>query len=60
MYLHHIKTAPNKIIIKRLNLNNSANIEEELAKTNKYKKIKGKTMKTLEDIKAMSYQEKMN
>ncbi|EBF5896018.1 hypothetical protein FI327_09900, partial [Campylobacter coli] len=31
MYLHHIKgAAPNKIIIKRLNLNNSANIEEEL------------------------------
>ncbi|EAL6408554.1 hypothetical protein DSX09_09090, partial [Campylobacter jejuni] len=30
MYLHHIKgAAPNKIIIKRLNLNNSANIEEE-------------------------------
>ncbi|EGV1460185.1 hypothetical protein JF105_001930, partial [Campylobacter coli] len=28
MYLHHIKgAAPNKIIIKRLNLNNSANIE---------------------------------
>ncbi|EIA8265837.1 hypothetical protein K7V28_001784, partial [Campylobacter jejuni] len=33
MYLHHIKgAAPNKIIIKRLNLNNSANIEEELNK----------------------------
>ncbi|EHR1322174.1 hypothetical protein KTH61_001716, partial [Campylobacter jejuni] len=33
IYLHHIKgAAPNKIIIKRLNLNNSANIEEELNK----------------------------
>ncbi|HDZ5125998.1 TPA: hypothetical protein RTH33_001685 [Campylobacter jejuni] len=33
MYLHHIKgVAPNKIIIKRLNLNNPTNIEEELNK----------------------------
>ncbi|EQC4588589.1 putative toxin, partial [Campylobacter coli] len=33
MYLHHIKgAAPNKIMIKRLNLNNPANIEEELNK----------------------------
>ncbi|EHB2640883.1 hypothetical protein JYC44_001705 [Campylobacter jejuni] len=39
MYLHHIKgAAPNKIIIKRLNLNNSANIEEELNKNNQIQK----------------------
>ncbi|EPR5897883.1 putative toxin, partial [Campylobacter jejuni] len=39
MYLHHIKgTAPNKIIIKRLNLNNSANIEEELNKNKQIQK----------------------
>ncbi|EDP3011232.1 hypothetical protein FW114_07250 [Campylobacter jejuni] len=31
MYLHHIKgAAPNKIIIKRLNLNNSANIYKDM------------------------------
>lgn len=29
MYLHHIKgTAPNKIVIKRLNLNNAEELEE--------------------------------
>ncbi|ELS7694949.1 hypothetical protein QPB74_001746 [Campylobacter jejuni] len=39
MYLHHIKgAAPNKIIIKRLNLNNSANIEEELNKNKQIQK----------------------
>ncbi|EAH5883658.1 hypothetical protein EA482_09220, partial [Campylobacter jejuni] len=39
MYLHHIKgVAPNKIIIKRLNLNNSANIEEELNKNKQIQK----------------------
>ncbi|EMF4910776.1 hypothetical protein V3655_001761 [Campylobacter jejuni] len=39
IYLHHIKgTAPNKIIIKRLNLNNSANIEEELNKNKQIQK----------------------
>ncbi|EPU9380454.1 putative toxin [Campylobacter jejuni] len=44
MYLHHIKgAAPNKIIIKRLNLNNSANIEEELNKNKQIqKKLKEK------------------
>ncbi|OWK87269.1 hypothetical protein B5Z70_08605 [Campylobacter jejuni] len=39
MYLHHIKgAAPNKIIIKRLNLNNPANIEEELNKNKQIQK----------------------
>ncbi|HED0831870.1 TPA: hypothetical protein R4M85_001877 [Campylobacter jejuni] len=39
IYLHHIKgAAPNKIIIKRLNLNNSANIEEELNKNKQIQK----------------------
>lgn len=39
MYLHHIEgAAPNKIIIKRLNLNNSANIEEELNKNKQIQK----------------------
>ncbi|EKJ5715075.1 hypothetical protein PJP23_001883, partial [Campylobacter coli] len=39
MYLHHIKgVAPNKIVIKRLNLNNSANIEEELNKNKQIQK----------------------
>ncbi|EAJ7907553.1 hypothetical protein JEQ51_001701 [Campylobacter jejuni] len=39
MYLHHIKgAAPNKIIIKRLNLNNSANIEKELNKNKQIQK----------------------
>ncbi|EEO8708927.1 hypothetical protein G6U63_001562 [Campylobacter jejuni] len=39
MYLHHIKGAAlNKIIIKRLNLNNSANIEEELNKNKQIQK----------------------
>ncbi|HEH5087546.1 TPA: hypothetical protein SG769_001827 [Campylobacter coli] len=39
MYLHHIKgAAPNKIVIKRLNLNNSANIEEELNKNKQIQK----------------------
>lgn len=39
MYLHHIKgAAPNKVIIKRLNLNNSANIEEELNKNKQIQK----------------------
>lgn len=39
MYLHHIKgVAPNKIIIKRLNLNNPANIEEELNKNKQIQK----------------------
>ncbi|WP_144667619.1 putative toxin, partial [Campylobacter jejuni] len=39
MYLHHIKgVAPNKIMIKRLNLNNSANIEEELNKNKQIQK----------------------
>lgn len=39
MYLHHIKgAAPNKIIIKKLNLNNSANIEEELNKNKQIQK----------------------
>lgn len=39
MYLHHIKgAATNKIIIKRLNLNNSANIEEELNKNKQIQK----------------------
>ncbi|WP_215446903.1 putative toxin [Campylobacter coli] len=39
IYLHHIKgAAPNKIIIKRLNLNNSANIEEELKKNKQIQK----------------------
>ncbi|EAI4303730.1 putative toxin [Campylobacter lari] len=39
MYLHHIKgAAPNKIMIKRLNLNNPANIEEELNKNKQIQK----------------------
>lgn len=39
IYLHHIKgAAPNKVIIKRLNLNNSANIEEELNKNKQIQK----------------------
>ncbi|EOH9592056.1 putative toxin [Campylobacter jejuni] len=39
IYLHHIKgAAPNKIIIKRLNLNNPANIEEELNKNKQIQK----------------------
>ncbi|MGH2327475.1 putative toxin [Campylobacter taeniopygiae] len=39
MYLHHIKgVAPNKIIIKRLNLNNPASIEEELNKNKQIQK----------------------
>ncbi|EAK3634540.1 hypothetical protein BHV06_09325 [Campylobacter jejuni] len=39
IYLHHIKgVAPNKIIIKRLNLNNLANIEEELNKNKQIQK----------------------
>ncbi|WP_257938272.1 putative toxin [Campylobacter lari] len=39
MYLHHIKGAtPNKIMIKRLNLNNPANIEEELNKNKQIQK----------------------
>ncbi|XAK35166.1 putative toxin [Campylobacter coli] len=39
MYLHHIKgVAPNKIMIKRLNLNNPANIEEELNKNKQIQK----------------------
>ncbi|HEC1726710.1 TPA: hypothetical protein R1691_001802 [Campylobacter coli] len=39
IYLHHIKgAAPNKIMIKRLNLNNPANIEEELNKNKQIQK----------------------
>ncbi|AJC92628.1 restriction endonuclease fold toxin 7 family protein [Campylobacter subantarcticus LMG 24377] len=39
MYLHHIKGAtPNKIMIKRLNLNDPANIEEELNKNKQIQK----------------------
>ncbi|AJD01861.1 putative toxin [Campylobacter lari] len=39
IYLHHIKgVAPNKIMIKRLNLNNPANIEEELNKNKQIQK----------------------
>ncbi|EGV1490718.1 hypothetical protein MBW14_001734 [Campylobacter coli] len=39
MYLHHIKgAAPNKIIIKRLNLNNPVHIEEELNKNKQIQK----------------------
>lgn len=39
MYLHHIKgVAPNKIMIERLNLNNPANMEEELNKNKQIQK----------------------